>query len=141
MQPNTVFVPVAHLNSKVKSRNHLYSLLSQKFKLPAFTSKAINAAYLHTCCLYPCPVFRIKNEGYHPHYIVTKHVNAKEILETIEELLKEKNLPPTGFDAEKLPDLDWLINVYFFLAPKDERRLFPKSIKPTSQVTVAIDSE
>lgn len=141
MQKNSVSLPLAQLNSKVKSRHHLYSLLSRKYKLPAFTSKAINTAYLYACCVSPCPIFRIRNEDYHPHFVVTKHVNAKEILDTIEELLREKHLPVSGFDAERLPDLDWLINVYFFLSPKDERGLFPKSIKPASQVTLSIDSE
>ena len=132
---------IANINSKVKSRFHLYSILSQIYRLPCFTSKAITTTYLKAYLSCPCQIFRIKRSDFHPPFIVTKHCNAREILRAVEITLEARHLPPTGLDAEKLPDIEWLLGVYFFLIPQDEYRLFPKSIKPESTVALSIDPE
>ena len=132
---------IANINSKVKSRFHLYSILSQIYRLPCFTSKAITTTYLKAYLSCPCQIFRIKRSDFHPPFIVTKHCNAREILRAIEITFEARHLPPTGLDAEKLPDIEWLLGVYFFHIPQDEYRLFPKSIKPESTVALSIDPE
>ncbi len=85
------------------------------------------------------PCFQIRKEKLLSSSHFHKHVNSQYILETIEVLLAQKKYPPTGFDEDHLPDLDWLIAVYFFLSPNDEKNLFPKSIKPEKSVLVDID--
>ena len=139
--PITQNLTLATVNSRVKSRFHLYGLLSQIYQLPAFDSKAITSNYLKAYIVTPCPIFRIKRTNYHPPFIVSKHVTAGEILETIEKILRAKGLPPTGLDNDKVPDVEWLIGVYFHLCPKDDHKLFPKSIKPEAEITVAVDPE
>ena len=139
--PTTQILTLATVNSRVKSRFHLYGLLSQIYQLPAFDSKAISSNYLKAYIVTPCPIFRIKRVDYHPPFIVSKHVTAGEILETIERILRAKKLPPTGLDNDKLPDVEWLIGVYYYLCPQDDHKLFPKSIKPETEITVVVDPE
>ena len=50
-------------------------------------------------------------------------------------------MPPLGLDDDKLPDFEWLIGVYFHLSPNDEYRLFPKTKKRESLVSVNLDPE
>ena len=134
-------VSLAFLNSKIKSRFHLYSLLSQKYKLPEFSSRAITAHYLKSYLEFPSPVFRILRKDYHPPFIVTKHINAVELWKAVERLLSAQALPPTGFDEDKLPDFEWLVGVYFHLSPNDEFKLFPRSKKNENEVSRTIDPE
>ena len=109
---------ISALNSKVKSRFHLYCLLSQKYKLPTFTSRAITTNYLKAYVLTPCPIFRILRTDFHPPFVVTRHVNATEIWKHIFGLLNRMGLPPLGLDEEKLLDFEWLVGVYFYLSPQ-----------------------
>lgn len=141
MDQATAELSLATLNSKVKSRFHLYCLLSQKYKLPTFTSRAITSNYLKAYVLNPCPIFRILRNEFHPPFVVTRHVSATEVWKAIEELLKKKKMPPLGLDDDKLPDFEWLIGVYFHLSPNDEYRLFPKTKKRESLVSVNLDPE
>lgn len=138
---NSQELSLSVINSRVKSRFHLYSLLSQIYQLPSFDSKAITSAYLKAYIMNPCPIFRIKRTEFHPPYIVTRHVTAQEILDGIEKLLKARKISATGLDKTKLPDVEWLLGVYFFLSPVDELRLFPKSIKPESEISFNVDPE
>lgn len=141
MSNSNVQVPLSTLNSKIKSRFHLYCILSRKYKLPEFSSRAITSNYLKSYLLAPCPVFRIERTEFHPPFIIHRHVNATEVLNTIEKELKKKNFPPTGLDEEKLPDFDWLVGVYFHLSPKDDYQLFPRTIKQADTVTRTISEE
>ena len=134
-------VTLALLNSKIKSRFHLYCLLSQKYKLPSFTSRAITTNYLKSYIMFPCPIFRILRNEFHPPFIVTKHINATDLWKNVEKLLRQKNKPPTGLDEDKLPDFEWLVGVYFHLSPNDELNLFPKIQKHENLVSRNIDPE
>lgn len=134
-------VPLATLNSKIKSRFHLYCLLSQKYKLPEFSSRAITANYLKSYMYYPCPIFRILRTEFHPPFIVTRHINATDLWRHVEELLKIKGERPTGLDEEKLPDFEWLVGVYFYLSPDDVYGLFPRTKKKENLVERTIDPE
>ena len=96
-------------------RFHLYGLLSQMHQLSAFDSKAIMSNYLKAYRVIPCLIFRIKRINHHPPFIVSKHETAGEILETIERIVRTKDLLPTGLDNDKVPDVEWLIGVYFYL--------------------------
>ena len=129
------------LNSKVKSRFHLYCLLSQKYKLPTFTSRAITSNYLKAYVMNPCQIFRMPRNEFHPPFIVTHHVNATEVWRVVCELLKKKKLPPLGLDEDKLPDFEWLVGVYFYLSPNDEHNLFPKAKKKENRISLTIDPE
>ncbi len=132
-------VELHFLKSKIGRKQDFYNKLSQLYWLPAINSKALTNHYLKQYIYVPCPVFRLERKNYCPPHIPHKHVNSQYILETIEVLLAQKKYPPTGFDEDHLPDLDWLIAVYFFLSPNDEKNLFPKSIKPEKSVLVDID--
>ncbi len=132
-------VPLHFLKSKIGRKEDLYNKLSQLYWLPSFNSKAITNNYLKQYVLEPCSIFRLERKHYNPPHIPHKHVNCIQILEAIEGLLVQNKYPPTGFDEEHLPDLDWLIAVYFYLSPTDEKRLFPKSIKPENSILVNIN--
>ena len=140
-QSQPIELSIANISSKIKSRFHLYSLLSQIYRLPCFTSKAITTTYIKAYLNFPCQIFRIKRTDFHPPFIVTKHCNSKEILTAIEEILAKNNFAPTGLDQDKMPDVEWLVGVYFFVTPSDQYQLFPKSIRPESTVGLALDPE
>ena len=141
MEQPSAELSLATLNSKVKSRFHLYCLLSRKFKLPTFSSRAITSNYLKAYVMNPSPIFRILRTDFHPPFVVTRHVSASEVMKTIEKLLTQKKMPQLGLDEDKLPDFEWLIGVYFFLSPNDEYNLFPRTKKKESLVQVNLDPE
>ena len=138
---NTIEVPLNYLKDKLGKKKKSYAKLSQKFYLPAFNSKAVTVEYLKSYVLFPCPIFRITRDEFKPPFIIIKHINSIDLLENIEEILKSKNLPPTGTDQDKLPDFNWLVGVYFFLCLNDERKLFPKTIRPETKISIKIDPE
>ena len=138
---NSVEVPLLFLKTKVGKKLDFYAKLSKLYQLPAFNSKAITSDYLKSYIFSPCLIFRMQRENFNPPYVLIKHVNATDILEKIEILLRTKNKPPTGIDPLKLPDTKWLIGVYFFLSPTDKFGLFPKTIKPEADVKIEIDPE
>lgn len=45
--------------------------------------------------------------------------NSLELLEKLENFLKNKNLPPTGIKQGTLPDPEWVIRLLKFLDPDD----------------------
>lgn len=141
MNQPPIEVSLAYLHSKVKSRLNLYEVLSQKYRLPAYTSRAITAPYLLAYCESPCRIFRITRKDFQPPYIVTKHVTAVELWKAIEGLLKAKNQLPLGLEEGKLPDFEWLVGVYFFLSQNDELKLFPKYKRNENMVTRVLDPE
>lgn len=134
-------VTLSALNAKFKSRFDLYGFLSQKYKLPNYNSRAITTSYLKAYLKNPCPIFRITRDKFTPPFIITRHVNAAEVLAAIEKELKKQHLPPTGLNEQKLPDFEWLIGVYFHLSPNDDQKIFPKTIKQENLVTRTIDPE
>lgn len=139
--PPKAEVPLATLSSLFKSRQHAYNFLSQIYILPEFESKAITKDYLISYFKDPCPIFRLARDQFHPHFIVTRHVTAAEILNVIEKELKKTNKRPTGLSEDKLPDFQWLVEVYFHLCPLDEHKLFPKTIKQEKITKRTIDPQ
>jgi len=70
------------------SRFDTYQVISQVYKLPDFTSRAITSNYLKALINEPWSLFRIEVKDFHPRYIPTKHVTSIEIIQWIEELSK-----------------------------------------------------
>jgi len=109
------------------SRYETYQIISEIYKLPDYSSKAISKSYLKVCLQKPCHIFRIDNKDFHAHFVVVKHITAQEILGIIETCLKSKGLLPTGLNSITLPNIEWLISVYFFfLFPNDEKNYLSK---------------
>ena len=47
------------------------------------------------------------------------HVQAEKIVEYIEKYIKDKNFPPFGWHDDQIPDYQFLIEVYHFIAKDD----------------------
>lgn len=141
-ESNSAIIPLWEVKSKIKTRKDLYVFISQIYRLPCFNSKAITVEYLQAYLKYPCPIFRIMRENFHPPYISAKHgLTGIDLLLEIEKLLEEKKQCPTGLDKAHIPDIEWLLGVYFFLSPNDELKLFPRSIRLDSQAKLIMDPE
>ena len=125
LPPKQLPVSLAKVKSLFPNRKESYKIISRIYRLPDYTSKAITKNYLKNLIIEPCPVFRIEHKDFHPPFVPSKHVTALEILEAIELLLKQKKYPPTGFDYLTLPDIPWLIGVYFFYHQKTKWGYFP----------------
>ena len=138
---NTEEITLQNLKNKLKSKAQLYEFLSSMYQLPSFNSKAISPPYLKAYLISPIKVVRMLRNDYHPPYLEVKHFTVKDILSKIKELLQRQGKKPTGLTVQKPLDTEWLIGVYHFLSPNDEMNLFPKSIKPETQIHLKIDPE
>jgi len=130
-----------NIKNKIKSKKHLYEFISQVYQLPSLHCKANTIPYLKSYLSDPCPFFRILRTNFHPPYLSVKHFTVPELLSKVEQLLVRKGEKPTGMSSTKLPDMEWLLGVYHFLSPNDEMNMFPRSIKPESQVQLKLDPE
>ena len=59
-------------------------------------------------------------KDFHPRYVPTKHVTSIEILQCIEELSKLKKITSDRIGCN-LPNIEWLIGMFFYLSPSDEK--------------------
>jgi len=134
-------ITLQNLKSKIKTKDHLYGFLSQIYRLPSLTCKGVTVNYLKAYLELSCPVFRIYRKDFHPPYVAVKHFTISEIFLHVEELLKMKKEKPTGMTLTNLPDMEWILGVYHFLSPSDEMNLFPRSVRPESQIQLKIDPE
>jgi hypothetical protein len=94
----------AELSVKIKTKEHLYEVLSKIYYLPAFSSKAITKEYLTKYCLKQIPIFIVKRvDIIHHNFRVKKH-SSMDLLEILDGILKAQELPLSGCDIYTLPD-------------------------------------
>jgi len=126
MNQRTIY-NVAELNSKIGSRKNLYTILKQKFVLPAYTSHACTLSYLLKYTTDPVEVYTCEIQGtdmYKPRY---REKNAVELYEELEKLLEKKGKKPTGMTHLDLPDINWLCIILHKEDPNDSLCLFKKT--------------
>lgn len=108
-------------NSKQKVNLHCGTRLScfnvarQKWFLPDFNCSCMSKLYLETLIFKKCPFFRVNVKDVHPVYVPLRRKSASELLELIEDILKERNLQPTGFSIDSPPNISWLESVLAYL--------------------------
>ena len=80
----------------------LYSVLAKVYYMPDYKSKACTKDYLLKYCFASKQIFVMKKDDItHHHFRYRKHASL-ELLELLENKLKEKSRPPTGLDVSTL---------------------------------------
>ena len=117
-------IALKDINEILQSKKRIHGMLSSDFVLPEVTCHACTIEYLIKYSLNPIPIFTCPVEG----TLIFKHRykwhNAVQLLDILEDLLKAKDLPPTGMDPLHLPNVDWLCTILHRIDLKDELNLF-----------------
>jgi len=119
-------VDLETLNEKVGGKQNLYQILSSDYYLPKFDSHACTVNYLTKYTQNPIPIYVCELEGTKIFQRRWKHNNAEELLDKLEQLLRQKGKKPTGMDRLTLPNLDWLCTVLHKEDPEDTLGLFKR---------------
>lgn len=125
------------ISLKVKTKKQLYEILAKKFYLPKYESRAISRNYLLNFILKDIPIFTMKRAEIIHYNFRHRHKTSCELLEILEDLLKKKELPPTGLTALSLPDRSWLLNCILYLDGDDENQLLSR--RPDEKITYNLE--
>ncbi len=112
------------IEAKIKTKSHLYNILSRIYYLPAYSSKAITKDYLLKYTQKEIPIFYMKREGMSRHNFQVKKYNSSELLDMLDDLLKNGKKPSTGLSSLTIPDQEWLLNAILNVDPTDKFGLF-----------------
>ena len=63
-----------------------------------------------------------------PTATLNKNFNAAHLLDILEEICKDINLPPTGLTYLTLPNVEWLLTAIKDLDPDDTYSVFAKKV-------------
>ena len=89
----------------------------------------------------PIPIFAMKKKKVIHYHFPYRKYNALELLEILEEMLKAKQLKPTGLDISCVPDLDWMRNAILHLDPNDPHELLTKKQLEKETFTIQVNQE
>ena len=107
------------LSIKIKNKAQFYDILSKIFYLPNFNSRAITKDYLYKYLPKEPQIFTIKRLGLTQHHFRFNRYCALELLEILNKMLKDKGKPPSGIEANALPNVEWLMNAILYLDNTD----------------------
>lgn len=141
MDQNPFQFQLSALNARIGSKLDLYNILSKKYHLPCYNSRALSKRYLSLYLANPCPIFRFEKVNAKPIFVISYKTSAGQLLIIIEKVLRERKLNPTGMTKECPPDLAWLTDLYFYLCPKDEFSLFGHILKSDKEPSLLINPE
>lgn len=132
---------IQKINIKVGSRSSLYNFLARKYFLPELNCGAVSKKYIIEILKKNCKYFRVKRTEISPVYLPLRLKTVAELLEVVEKILKDKNLPPTGLPPDSSVNLSWIESVLFYLDPKNVY-FHPETAQDTEeQSDFEIDSE
>ncbi len=66
----------------------------------------------------------MKREGMSRHNFQVKKYNSSELLDMLDDLLKNGKKPSTGLSSLTIPDQEWLLNAILNVDPTDKFGLF-----------------
>jgi hypothetical protein len=111
------------LNQFTKTKRQLYDILAKQYYLPDFATKAITREYLIHYVEKDIRIFTTANKTTTRHHIRFRKFNNMELLDMLEEILKNQKLLKTGLTESTLPDKSWLVNAILSLDPVDSKGL------------------
>ena len=137
---NDIQFSISQLNSIFNTRFQLYKACNIVYFLPEWGCKAIDMEYLENIqSLDPNhpKILAIERTSMNNEVVDTrnKQYDALGLLNTLEELCKEKHLPPTGFTSLILPNVEWLLKVIKHIDPEDEYNVFARKVSITETIT------
>jgi hypothetical protein len=122
------------LVSKLKTKMDNYIIISKHFYLPPVDSHCMTNEWLNKALLVACPYKLFAHKDIIPYTYQYRGKKGEIILMKIEDLLKSKNMNPTGFSVTDPPPLDWLKNVYLSLDKTDPLKLLGEKYIPWESV-------
>ena len=134
-------VNLNYLKAHITTKEHCYNIVSQVYFLPNKKSKCITKNYLYNMVDDKSKIFKIEREKVKiPPPIIGKHYLTKELFDILEEILKKKNLPSSGFTVDSLPDINWIKSVIYALDGNNS--IFQKSdIKNEGNFKMLVDEK
>ena len=129
------------LSLVIKNVNDLYDMLSKKYYLPAINCRCVTKDYLLELKKEPITIFFMKNEEIKRKHIRNTRLTCMELLEILENLLREKNKNPTGFLPDQPPNKRWLIDAILLLQPDDPYNFLGPDIQEELDYEIEVNSE
>jgi len=83
----------------------------------------------------------MKNEEIKRKHIRNTRLTCMELLEILENLLREKNKNPTGFLPDQPPNKRWLIDAILLLQPDDPYNFLGPDIQEELDYEIEVNSE
>ena len=120
------------LSVKIKNKSQLYDVLAKIYYLPDFGSRAVTKDYLMKHIYAQPQIFMLNRKQVIQHHFRYYKFSALELLEILEEMLRQKGKKPTGLNPTCLPNIEWLMNAilaldisepYELLQPKKEEKI------------------
>ena len=106
-------ISLSSLNKLLGSVQNFYmALVDQGWSLPKFNRNCITFQYLWNVFMGSC--FRIKRSELKKGFLFKK-ISKKELFETLNLVI-----PNLGFSNEKIPEKEWLIDVFFTIQPEND---------------------
>jgi hypothetical protein len=139
---NSATLPLKLIIQYLKNRDIVYERLNQQFFLPALNSHAVNADYLLKYILIDQKILKIERHQMMNLAIpkTRRHFTVVELVEKLEDFLRSKQLPPTGFSPGCSPDQEWLLKVFLHLDPGDSLQIFDKYVPIEETVVRSVDA-
>ena len=132
-------VSLSQVNAVIRKKRDMYSALSTVYYLPAFNSKACSKQWLSELAKENSAYFKIRNEYVAQVYCEVKRHDVFVLLQYLEDLLRARNLPPTGLPPRQAPNIEWLYKVILSLEPEDKLGILRPKFSDSMQTHMAID--
>ena len=122
------------------TKQALYKHLADKFYLPPRDSKGVSRLYLERVSKGTCfrvellPMKRFLAELSYSQTRRSHHTNKAEAFFKLTSILRELDLKPLCFDAEYVPDSEWLFNVLRYVDTLNTSGVFESELASHSNV-------
>jgi len=131
----------SEINSKAGKKKALYSILANRYYLPAYKSKAITKSYLASYTLKIIPIFFLFNQKVVRNHYRFKVHNTSDLLEILENALAERGMKPTGLNQSTLPDSNWISDAILSLDANDPYKLLSTRKNKQDEEPVELNDE
>ena len=109
----------SELDQKVKDFEDMYSIINKIYYLPSQKSIAICSEYLRNYMAANPLIYVVLREEITIYSFSYRGKHSMFLLKYLEDLLRDRGLPPTGFNPNVPPDIEWIKNVILHLQPED----------------------
>jgi hypothetical protein len=126
-------IDITELNKRLGNKHEAYADASKLYYLPDFTSKAINVEFLKQIFYLDesnPSIFAIPREKLILHDLPPLRVelSVMRLLEKLEDILDELEMPSTGMSISSLPNEEWILRAIMFVDPDNKFQVFGKKI-------------
>lgn len=107
------------LNNRLPNLKILYEILvdNKGYYLPKWESKSCTYSYLMKI-VKDSTIFKVMRQNITKPPMIKQTKTIEDLLDIIGSILTKKGLS-LGFDIDKRPDKEWVLNILYFLEPKN----------------------